>query len=64
MIRRDLAAMLAGLLAALDRARALGDVARVRWLRGHLATMWAHVGELLTMVCDDCAAWAAGGDAT
>ena len=61
MIRRDLAAMLAGLLAGLDRARALDDVAHVRWLRGHLGALWAHVGELLTMVTETCAAWAAGG---
>ena len=61
MIRRDLAAMLAGLLAGLDRARRVGDVGRVRELRGHLAEMWSGVLELLTMVCDDCAAWAAGG---
>ncbi len=61
MTRPDLALMFASLLGALDRARRVGDEARVRDLRWHLAVLWAHVGELLTMVCEECAAWAAGG---
>ena len=51
----------AAILHALDRSRRVGDVGRVRELRGHLAEMWSGVWELLTLVCDDCAAWAAGG---
>ena len=61
MTRRDLALMLAAILHALDRSRRVGDVGRVRELRGHLAEMWSGVWELLTLVCDDCAVWAAGG---
>jgi hypothetical protein len=44
------------------RARRVGDTVRVRDLRWHLQVLWAHVGELLTMVMEECAAWAAGGD--
>ena len=62
MIRSDLAMMFASLLHGIDRARRTGDTVRVRDLRWHLAALWAHVGELLTMVCEECAAWAAGGD--
>lgn len=62
MIRRDLATMFASILHALDRARRVGDVGRVRELREHLAALWAHVGELLTMVMEECAAWAATGE--
>jgi hypothetical protein len=62
VIRSDLAMMFASLLGALDRARRTGDTVRVRDLRWHLAALWAHVGELLTMVCEECAAWAAGAE--
>lgn len=62
MIRADLAMMFASILGALDRARRVGDEARMFDLQWHLAALWAHVGELLTMVCEECAAWAAGGD--
>lgn len=61
MIRRDLALMFASILHALDRARRVGDEARVLDLQWHLAVLWAHVGELLTMVTDECAAMAATG---
>jgi hypothetical protein len=62
VIRSDLALMFASLLHAIDRARRVGDEARVHDMQWHLAALWAHVGELLTMVCEECAAWAAGAE--
>ena len=62
MIRSDLALMFASLLHAIDRAQRAGDEPRMFDLQWHLAALWAHVGELLTMVMEECAAWAAGGD--
>ena len=59
MTRRDLALMFGSLLNGIDRARRVGDEARVLDLRWHLASLWAHVWELLTMVWEECAAWAA-----
>lgn len=63
MTRRDLALMFGSLLNGIDRARRVGDVERARDLRWHLAALWAHVWELLTMVREECAAMAAGGNA-
>lgn len=63
MTRRDLAMMFASLLHGIDRARRVGDEARMFDLRWHLAVLWAHVGDLLTMVTEECAAWAATGGA-
>lgn len=62
MTRADLALMFGSLLDALDRARRVGDEARVLDLRWHIEAMGAHVWELLLLVIDDCAAMAAGGD--
>ena len=62
MERHDLALMFASILHGIDRARRTGDEARMFDLQWHMQVLWAHVGELLTMVCEECAAWAAGGD--
>ena len=59
MTRRDLALMFGSLLNGIDRARRVGDEARVFDLRWHIAAMGAHVWELLLLVIDDCAAMAA-----
>jgi len=56
MARSDLALMFASLLHGINRARRMGDEPRMFDLRWHLAALWAHVGELLTTVCEECAA--------
>ena len=50
MTRADLALMFGSLLAAIDRARRVGDDARVLDLRWHIAAMGAEVRELLALV--------------
>ena len=39
-----------------------GDASPITEQEWHLAALWAHVGELLTTVMEECAAWAAGGE--
>lgn len=61
-MRHDLATLLACVLRALDRARAVGDAARVRVLAGHVAAMGAAAVEVMLCVTDECAAMAAGSE--